>query len=181
MKTGIPWYKRVDDIIKHMEHIIIGSGMIFISAIVMINTILRYFFNSSWTWAEEIARYVVVWICFVGCASCVRFGSHVIVDVFIQNLKGKARIIYDIVMGILCSGFAVFLAKMGFASLTSSAKLGNVSAMTGIPIWTIFLGVALGLSLISYGYIKSTVINILNFIKSEKNKKQASGSGEAQI
>ena len=174
MKKGVPWYKRADNFFKHMEHIIIGAGMIFISAIVMTNTILRYFVNSSWAWAEELARYVVVWICFVGCASCVRFGSHVIVDVFVQPLKGKVRIIYDIIMGIVCSGFSVFLAKMGFTSFQASVKLGNVSPMTGIPIWTIFLGVSLGLGLISYGYIKNIVISILNLIKPEKNEKQTS-------
>ena len=165
MKTGIPWYKRVDNLIMHFEHIIIGSGMLFISTIMIINTLMRYILNNSWTWADEISRYMVAWIAFVGSASCIRFGAHPIVDIIPQYLKGKVRLIYDTVMGTACALFAVFLVQMGWAGFRSSVRLGNVSVLTGLPIWTIFLGVALGLTLLCYNYFRSTIISIINLKK----------------
>jgi len=171
-KSGIPWYKRVDNLIMHLEHVIIGSGIIFITVIVLVNTLLRYIVNHSFTWAEEMSRYGVAWICFVGSASCVRFGTHAVLDVVAQALKGKARKVYDIIMNCACTVFATFLAYLGLGSLQSSIKLGNVSVLTGVPIWAIFLGVALGLILVCYNYAKTTIIDILRFNKPEQSTLQ---------
>ena len=171
-KSNVPWYKRVDNFIMHFENIIIGSGIIFISFIVILNTLMRYGLNQSLTWAEELARYVVVWICFVGCASCARYGSHVMVDVLVSSFKGKTRKAYEIFIGCACTGFAVFLANMGWQGLLSSWKLGNISVLTGIPTWCVFLGVFLGLALVSYNYAKNTVIQILTFNKPEESAPQ---------
>ena len=181
MNTGIPWYKKLDNFIMNLEHIIIGSGMIFISFIIIINTLMRYFAHHSFAWAEELARYVVAWICFVGSASCVRFGTHAVVEIFMHYLNKKVRMIYNISMGIICVGFSVFLTNMGWAGFLSSFRLGNLSSMIGVPIWVIFLGVALGLFLIFYNYVRNTIINILDLKHLEKGVSQKPVSGEAQI
>ncbi len=42
--------------------------------------VLRYFFNNPQTWAEEVGRYLFVWITFLGAAVAFARDSHIRVD-----------------------------------------------------------------------------------------------------
>ena len=50
--------------------------------------VLRYLFNNPQTWAEEIGRYLFVWITFLGAAVAFRRDTHIRVDA-VMTLFGK--------------------------------------------------------------------------------------------
>jgi len=50
--------------------------------------VLRYFFNNPQSWAEEVGRYLFVWITFVGAAVAFARDSHIRVDA-VMALLGK--------------------------------------------------------------------------------------------
>ncbi len=81
----------LDKITENMENYIMSIGLLSISVIVFVNVIARYFFNTSFSWSEELARYIIVWVSFLGVSSCARFDAHVKVDLLPNLLKGKAR------------------------------------------------------------------------------------------
>ncbi|MFO1268839.1 MAG: TRAP transporter small permease [Rubrivivax sp.] len=58
--------------------------------LVMVNVIARYVFNHSFVWAEEISRYMMVWVGFLGAGLVLRVGAHIAVDVFQDMLPRRA-------------------------------------------------------------------------------------------
>ena len=50
--------------------------------------VLRYFFNNPQSWAEEVGRYLFVWITFLGAATAFARGTHIRIDAVV-NLFGK--------------------------------------------------------------------------------------------
>ncbi|WP_054000118.1 TRAP transporter small permease [Ahrensia marina] len=42
----------------------------------------RYVLNDSLAWTEEVSRYFLVLLCFVGAITCVRKGSHIYLEFF---------------------------------------------------------------------------------------------------
>jgi TRAP-type C4-dicarboxylate transport system permease small subunit len=58
------------------------------SVIVFTNVSLRYLTNASITWAEEVARYLMIWMTFIGAGLVLRFGGHVAVT----NLQDMAPV-----------------------------------------------------------------------------------------
>ena len=49
------------------------------SMIIFANISLRYFTNESIEWAEEVARYLMVWLTFLGAGPVLRYGGHIAV------------------------------------------------------------------------------------------------------
>ena len=55
------------------------------TVIIFLQVVMRYVFMSPFSWSEELARYLLVWISCLGSAYAVRKGMHINI-VFIKNL-----------------------------------------------------------------------------------------------
>jgi TRAP-type C4-dicarboxylate transport system permease small subunit len=51
--------------------------------------IFRYVLNDSLVWSEELARYLFIWIIFLGAAIGVRQGAHIALDIFVAGLPAR--------------------------------------------------------------------------------------------
>jgi len=50
----------------HLEEYILAVLLVTISCVMMLQIIMRYIFNSSLPWPEELTRYCFVWSGFLG-------------------------------------------------------------------------------------------------------------------
>jgi TRAP-type C4-dicarboxylate transport system permease small subunit len=49
------------------------------AVLVFANVVSRYLFNFSIIWVEELTRYMMVWVGFIGSGLVLRFGAHIAV------------------------------------------------------------------------------------------------------
>lgn len=54
--------------------------------IVMLQFFTRYVLNDSLGWTEEIARYLLILVTFIGSITCVRKGAHIFLEFFYRYL-----------------------------------------------------------------------------------------------
>lgn len=50
------------------------------SVLVIANVIARYVFSFSFTWVEEVSRYLMIWAAFLGLGPALRVGGHIAVE-----------------------------------------------------------------------------------------------------
>lgn len=60
------------------------------SVLVFANVVSRYVFNYSFIWVEEITRYMMVWVGFIGSGLVLRYGAHIAVEAFQDVLPARA-------------------------------------------------------------------------------------------
>jgi TRAP-type C4-dicarboxylate transport system permease small subunit len=53
-----------------------------LAIVVFLQFFTRYVLNDSLAWTEEIARYLLICVCFVGSGAAVRKSSHILVEFF---------------------------------------------------------------------------------------------------
>lgn len=70
--------------------VLLLAGMV---AMVFVNVVLRYGFNSGLTISEEMSRYFFVWLTFLGAALAFRDHAHVGVETFVRWLGPRGRLI----------------------------------------------------------------------------------------
>ena len=68
---------------------IVQASALFI--VVVLAVIGRYVFGRSLTWTEEVPRYLLIWISFLGAAACVARREHVGFDVLFNKLPFDVR------------------------------------------------------------------------------------------
>ena len=61
------------------------------------NVIMRYFFHSGITWAEEVSRFAFIWLIFLGSIIALKENMHLGVDTVVSKLSLKAKRILFIV------------------------------------------------------------------------------------
>lgn len=71
---------------------LLSSLMLFASVAIMVAQVFsRYVFAYSFPWAEELTRYLVVYLALLTCAALVRERDHISVSYFFEHLPSRLR------------------------------------------------------------------------------------------
>jgi len=81
--------------------------------VVVLAVIGRYVFGRSLTWTEEVPRYLLIWISFLGAAACVARREHVGFDVLFNALPAPVRRWLGAAIGALILGFGWIVFRYG--------------------------------------------------------------------
>jgi TRAP-type C4-dicarboxylate transport system permease small subunit len=111
--------------------------------IVFLQFFTRYVLNDSLAWTEEIARYGLMWIVFIGGAMVTRRNSHIAVELLSNVMKpGPLRAALLAFVDIVKLAFIGLLA---YLSLTIIERM-NIQRMTvfDLPMSYVYAGVGFG-------------------------------------
>lgn len=116
------------------------------SLIVFANVALRYLTNFSITWSEEVARYLMIWVTFLGAGLALRFGSHVAIA-NVQEMAPKAvqRLLRLAIVVLLLAFFAI-MVWMGHEYMTRMQF--QLTPATRIPFSYIYAAMPIGFILL---------------------------------
>ncbi len=121
---------------------IVGMGLA--SFLITLQVILRYFLNYSISWGEELTRYAIVWMSFVGAGMGIRKGAHICVDLLIVFLSERWKRALTSLMAIVGAGFGMAIFVTGCNLVYSGIERGQVSPALEVPIFIVYLAVPLG-------------------------------------
>lgn len=83
------------------------------SVIIFANVALRYLTSDSIVWAEEVARYLMMWLTFIGCGPVLRYGGHIAVENLQDMMPKAAAQVLRAVIALLLLGFFAFFVWFG--------------------------------------------------------------------
>jgi TRAP-type C4-dicarboxylate transport system permease small subunit len=111
--------------------------------IVFLQFFTRYVLNDSLSWTEEIARYGLMWVVFIGGILVTRRNTHIAVELMSNLMKpGPARVA-------LLAGIDIvklmFLALLAYFSIAITDRMTfQRMAVFDLPMSYVYYGVALG-------------------------------------
>ncbi len=137
--------RALDVALSRIEEALISGLLIAASFILFVNVVARYGFNSSFTWAEELTRYAIVWMVFVGGSVAARKGAHIGVDVLARLLGERPlRKVLTVSVDLLCVAFSLFLVVFGWELVAQARGFGQMTPALQIPLWTVQLAIPVG-------------------------------------
>ncbi|ABE46967.1 TRAP transporter small permease [Polaromonas sp. JS666] len=81
------------------------------AVLVIANVISRYVFSVSFTWVEEVTRYMMIWAAFLGAGPALRVGGHIAIETLPAALPpGMARALRAVLVVVM----AITLLAMGW-------------------------------------------------------------------
>jgi len=104
--------------------------------------VFRYGVGQPLIWTEEVQRYLMIWVAFLGSAACLGRGEHMAVDLAGELLPRAVRRILRLVLLLLTGVFCGVLVWKGIP-----LALGNrsqLSPATRIPMSYPYLAVGVG-------------------------------------
>lgn len=133
--------------------------IIFILAIMVLTTslqiICRVFF-SALSWSEELTRYLLVYLTFLGASSVYKRSGHISVLAIQESLPPKLQKTVSIFIVILCGVFFSIATLYGIKYM--SLQGSQLSAALRIPMKYIYMSIPIGFSIM----ILHSIDNIIN-------------------
>lgn len=118
---------------------IIGSAMVVVT---FLQVGSRYLFGYSFKWAEEFARFGMVWTSFLGAAFVIKERGHTKVDFFIKLFPKE---LYHYINALLNLILIVFIISLIYFSIpTIKAAFLDVTPGLGIPYGYVSLALPVG-------------------------------------
>lgn len=128
-----------------LDKLVVNSTMILfalMTIIVFAQVIFRYVFHNSLSWSEELARYMLVWIIFIGAGYVLGQGGHVNLDVLFTRFPEKARFILNKISAVLLLSFSFIMVRYGIELMTIG--LNQKSSAMQIPMYLVYIAIPLG-------------------------------------
>lgn len=130
-----------------IDRFCLGAAVAAVAAalfVVAAQVVFRYGLNDSLIWAEEFARFALIWAAFLGVPVAYRRGEHVGVTLLVENLPGFPARALIFLTHILAIGFGAILAWEGwFLTLRVFAR-GEIANALQVPIAWAYLAVPVG-------------------------------------
>ena len=102
---------------NRLEEYILVGGLAVLVFIVCLQVTMRYFFHTGLTWSEEVARFLFLWLVWLGAAYAAKRRTHLRIEAFTQKLSSNVRRKVDFIALLIWIAFSAFLTWKG-AELT---------------------------------------------------------------
>ena len=117
----------------------------------------RYAMNDSASWTEEIARYLLICITFIGAAIGVRKNNHIQVDFLYRILPKPLMRVMSTLVDVARIAFLAYATWLTFQLLQRIG--GQQMAVVNLPIGLVYSVVLVGFALMTWRSIEVGIAN----------------------
>ena len=109
--------------------------------VLFVQIIMRTFFSAPLKWAEELARYLQIWITFLGIGYGIRRGSHIGMTLLKDRLPPVLKALCGLIVDV--AGLLAFIVLFR-TSLQFLAHQNVVSTAMELPMQLVYLVIPVG-------------------------------------
>ncbi len=143
---------HIDNFIRWLSIII----MSFMLLLTFVNVTGRYVFKKSIFFSEELARFLFVWVVFLGAAIIIKDKGHVAVTLLTDKLRGgKGGIVLELIIGI-CGYIFLVIVFLGGIRLAGAMNI-YASAALEIPMGYVYWAIPLGTGIMMIHHTKNII------------------------
>ncbi len=147
---------------------------IFMTILLFIQVISRYFFHHSLTWTEELATILFVWMTYLGVAGAVTYRKHLKIDAFVSVVPFNVRRILLIISDIIFLVFALYIIFPMMRLVNNFADKDAVSSILKIPK-------AISYVIMPMAFVLTAIRLIQDIVRLTKEKEKAIGASKPTI
>jgi TRAP-type C4-dicarboxylate transport system permease small subunit len=134
-------FNRIVDAIAVLVRTVILLQAAAIFAIIIVTVVTRYGFSYVVSWSEEVPRYLLIWISFLGAAACVDLRDHIAFDYLYKRFPARLRALVQLLINLAIFGFGWIMLVYGVrfveqfgSDFMESIPFTNVWYYTALPV-----------------------------------------------
>lgn len=142
MKRSI---QKVDKCLSMIENAVILLGLSAMFLILLAQVIMRYVFSRPLTWSEEAARFIFVYVSFIGISYAYRQKGHIRMEVVVNLFPQAVRRGLEVLINL--GTIALFCYMIPFSFRFIGIQAGVKATATHIPMSIVYTALPLGMAL----------------------------------
>lgn len=142
MKRSI---QKVDKCLSMIENAVIILGLSAMFLILLAQVIMRYVFSRPLTWSEEAARFIFVYVSFIGISYAYRQKGHIRMEVVVNLFPQAVRRGLEVLINLGTIALFCYMIPISFRFIGIQA--GVKATATHIPMSIVYTALPLGMAL----------------------------------
>ncbi|WP_240374697.1 TRAP transporter small permease [Bacillus piscicola] len=134
--------------------------------LIFMQIVSRGLFGTSYSWTEEIARFSMIWITFLGASIAFQYAAHIGIDYFVKKLPAVPEKIVNVIGALISGFFFVILAVKGFELMQGAGVQGSPALR--LPMSYVYLIIPVSAVLMILNLIDVTVKRMTSKINHEE-------------
>jgi TRAP-type C4-dicarboxylate transport system permease small subunit len=136
---------RFDALLLRVNRAIIVAMLAAMAAMVFANVVLRFTTDHSILWVEEVSRYLMIWLTFVGAGPVLRYGGHIGIDTLQERWPAHAPYLRAAILVLLMAFFA-FMTWIG--AVYALRTWAQTTPVLQVPVGAVYLALPIGFGLL---------------------------------
>jgi len=129
-------YARVSEGIKKVSTVFCYALLVFVTAEAGVAVFYRYVLNSPIMWAEEVARYTLIWLTMFASSIAIKDRLHISLTTVVSRLSRTASLIIEMFMLLIIVGVIYIITKFSWIMVaTKSIKTYSPSIAVSM-VWS---------------------------------------------
>lgn len=170
--------RRISSVYHSIARAFAGTIMITIVVVMVAQVIARYGFNGSLIWAEELCRYLLIWMTFLLLGIGYETGEFVSLSVVPDMLTPRARDILHLMMSVPLLWFLLLMVVYGwdYASRFERQKIPALDFIfdslfgtpANVPVRYVYVSVSIGCGLLAMHVVVDNINRIINLFRPDQ-------------
>jgi len=152
--------KKFLNFLNNFEENILSVLLPFMCVVIFVATFCRYTKIIGLPWAEELARYCMIWLIFLGIGTGAKKGEHFAVTVVTMMLPKMLRKAAAVLRTLILVAFNGFVAFYCMKIIENQMMMEQVTPSLKWPMWIIYLAIPIGSVLMALRYVWHTYLEM---------------------
>ncbi len=136
------WIRTLSDKLNKVAEVVIAVLLAVMSIVIFMQVVYRYVVGSSLSWSEELGRYILVYLTFLGASVAVKKNSHIGVEAVVKVLPRSIANIVEWIANVLTLAF--FVVLIAYGSKVVGITLSQLSPALHVKMGFIYMAVVIG-------------------------------------
>ena len=154
--------KKIINLYNKFKEIFLVVLLVIMVVLIFVQVVMRYCFNSSLSWSEELARILFIWVSWIGISLGQKKGEHIKITMVTDKLKGNAKKFVLLLADVCTLVILAVLCVKGMEVVMQTMGLGAAMPATGCPKWIVYSAVPLSCLLMAIRVVKDLVLTLTN-------------------
>ncbi|MFF5995888.1 TRAP transporter small permease [Lysinibacillus sp. KU-BSD001] len=128
--------RKLIDSMNAVVHIFLVLLMAELVITVLCQILFRLVLNQPLAWTEELSRYSLIWITFLGAAYALSKRAHIGMELLVERVRGMLKTIMIVLAGIISMMFFFIMIKEGIT--LSNQVMNQPSPVLQIPMGLVY-------------------------------------------
>ncbi|WP_034601835.1 TRAP transporter small permease [Clostridiisalibacter paucivorans] len=158
--------KKIVSILDRVEGILLVTMFATMVLAIFLQVIMRYVFNNSLSWSEELGKFLFVWLSWIGISIGAKRGEHIKITMLVDKLPFIPGHIFNIISQLIVIGICSITVYYGVSLVMSQANV-NYAGIKISMSWG-YLAVVVGCSIMIIRCLVSIIDSITSINKGLK-------------
>jgi TRAP-type C4-dicarboxylate transport system permease small subunit len=151
------WGRSIKLLNRSTENI---TAVLFVAMVLLVflQIISRAVFSSSFPWTEEAARFLMIWVTFLGASFAFQYGAHISIEAFVSKLSQSVGKVVQVLGALACIAFFIVMIVKGI-EIIDRAMIQRSPAL-GIPMGYVYLIIPISAIFMTINVIDVTLKSI---------------------